>query len=44
MHTGPSSMDAAAATYTHLRADLARIALLATIMLAIIVGLSFVLR
>jgi hypothetical protein len=41
---GPSSMDLAAATYTHIRRDLVRIAILAAAMMAIIVVLSFVLR
>ena len=41
---GRSLIDAAAANYTHIRADLAKIGILAAIMLAIIVGLSFVLR
>jgi hypothetical protein len=37
-------MDLAAANYTHVRADLARIGILAIVMLAIIVALSFVLK
>lgn len=39
-----STMDAVAAGYTHIRSDLARILILALVMLAVIVGLSFVLR
>jgi hypothetical protein len=37
-------MDLAAANYTHIRADLARIGILALIMLGIIVALSFLLK
>ena len=40
---GRSLMDLAATNYTHIRGDLVRIAVLATVMLAIIVVLSFVL-
>ena len=40
---GRSLMDLAAANYTHIRGDLVRIAVLAMVMLAIIVALSFVL-
>ena len=39
-----SLMELAAANYGHIRADLARIGILAVIMLAIIVALSFVLK
>lgn len=41
---GPSLLDLAAASHRHIRRDLVRIALLATLMLGIIVALSFVLR
>lgn len=37
-------MDLAAAGYSHIRRDLARIAILSVVMLAVIVALSFVLR
>ncbi len=40
----PSLMDLTAASYSHIRSDLVRIAVLATIMLATIVILSFVIR
>ena len=37
-------MDLAAASYSHIRSDLVRIAVLATVMLATIVILSFVIK
>lgn len=37
-------MDLAASNYTHIRSDLARIALLALVMLAIIAALALILR
>lgn len=40
----PSLMDLAAASYSHIRSDLVRIAVLATVMLATIVILSFVIK
>ncbi len=40
----PSLMDLTAASYSHIRSDLVRIAVLATIMLATIVILSFVIK
>ncbi len=42
--SGPVSMDVMAAGYTHVRRDLIRILILALVMLAIIVVLSFVLQ
>lgn len=42
--SGPVSMDVVAAGYTHIRRDLIRILILALVMLAIIVVLSFVLQ
>jgi len=40
--TGPSPLELASTTYGHIRTDLLRIGVLATVMLAIIVTLSFV--
>jgi hypothetical protein len=37
-------MDLAAQNYAHIRRDLSRIAVLALLMFAIIIGLSFVIR
>ena len=41
---GPTSMDLAAQNYGHVRGDLIRIALIAALMFAIIIALSFVLE
>ena len=41
--SGPTSMDLAAQHYGHVRGDLIRIALIAAVMFAIIIALSFVL-
>jgi hypothetical protein len=41
---GPSVMDLTAANYTHIRADLARIGILAAVMFGVIFALSFVLK
>ncbi|MCX5985792.1 MAG: hypothetical protein NTX54_04655 [Chloroflexi bacterium] len=40
--SGPSQLELASATYGHIRADLLRIGILAVVMLAVIVTLSFV--
>ena len=42
--TGPSQMDVVAQHYSHVKGDLVRIAVIATVMFGIIVALSFVIK
>src|SRR5687768_11048399 len=42
--TGPSQMDIVAEHYSHVKGDLVRIAVIATVMFGIIVALSFVIK
>ena len=44
LRSGPSTMDAVAQGYAHIRGDLMRIAVLALVMFGIIIALSFVIR
>jgi hypothetical protein len=44
VRTGPSSMDLVAQNYGHIRGDLLRIAVIATVMFGVIVALSFVVK